>query len=349
MNIYCRIKEGIEIDNSNQIHLNHKKKDYHFSFHKVWNGIETGTKILQDTITDVDLKPHYYVFYGYTGSGKTYTSTQIMRELLEINSDKPIMFQALQMYDKYIFDLLTNQQVTYYKTETLVVKHLSTIKISNIDKLFKKLNKNRKITATNHNHCSSRSHAVYYITIANKQYIIVDMAGQESKVTYKNPVKNQESKNINMSILSFKNCVLQLKENAKYIPFRRSLLTMLLKQMFYSDCSISMICTISLKQSIYYQLDSMRYITDIKQVTMRQTLEHPLPVIKEKSLLENYTDYLTEVEWCACQERKLHRTIKNKGVSNEILGKINNYLLRKSNEISKFKLYFKKYRQVYHE
>ena len=58
------------------------------------------------------------------------------------------------------------------------------------------------------------------------------MAGQESKVTYENPIKNQESKNINLSILSFKNCILHLKRKSNFIPFRRSLLTLLLKDMF---------------------------------------------------------------------------------------------------------------------
>jgi len=349
MNIYCRVKEPVKIENTQCIHLDYNKKDYHFYFNTVWNGLETGRQIVDDTASNNGSNRHYYVFYGYTGSGKTYTSTQIMEELFHKYENEPIRFKALQMYDKYIFDLLTNKKLTYYKTDKLVVKNLSTITVKDTEKLFNKLTKNRKITATNHNHCSSRSHAVYYITAGNKEYIVVDMAGQESKVTYKNAEKNQESKNINMSILSFKNCILQLKEKANYIPFRRSLLTLLLKEMFYNGSSISMICTISLNQPLYYQLDSMRYITDIKQVTIRRELVRKPSNLQEYTLLEAYTNYLTEVEWCACQERQLHRKLKVKGKTKELLGKINDYLIRKSVELNKFKLYFKKYQQIYHE
>ena len=70
--------------------------------------------------------------------------------------------------------------------------------------------------------------------------------------------------NINTFYLLLKDCIHHLKNKQQFIPFRRSLLTLLLKDMFNGKSTISMICTISFHQPLYQQIDSMRYITDIK-------------------------------------------------------------------------------------
>ena len=174
------------------------------------------------------------------------------------------------------------------------------------------------------------------------------MAGQECKVNYDNAIKRKESNDINMSILSLKDCINHLKEKQKYIPYRRSLLTLLLKDMFNGKSNISMICTISFNQPIYQQIDSMRYITDIKNITFRHDTEYN----KSENIIsiyKEYVKYINEVEWYACQERELCRKLKQNTITNSNLAKIEKYLEKKLNEINKFKSIFKKYKQIYHE
>ncbi len=346
--LYCRIKETLHNYNHQKIHVKYKKKNYNFKFNCIWDGIHPSNIIWDNTKSYNDFTKHYYVFYGYTGSGKTYTSTQLLEELFIEYNNEPISISAIQIYNNKIYDLYTNKELRYYKTNQLIIKNMSNKQIINYKLELKILNKNRKITSTNNNIESSRSHAVYYIYTKNKQYIFVDMAGQECKVNYDNPIKRKESNNINMSILSLKDCINHLKEKQTYIPFRRSLLTLLLKDMFNGKSNISMICTISFAQPIYQQIDSMRYITDIKNITFRDEIQvnNHTKII---SIYEEYVKYINEVEWYACQERQLCRNIKHLTITSNSLAKIEHYLEKKINEINKFKSIFKKYKQIYHE
>ncbi len=346
--LYCRVKESIDIYHTQKIHVKHNKKNYNFKFNYIWNGIHSSSSMWDITKVNSHFKKHYYVFYGYTGSGKTYTSCQIVEELFKNYVSEPISISAIQIYDNKIYDLYTNKQLQYYKTEQLIIKNITNKPVTNYKLELKKLNRYRKKTSTNHNIQSSRSHAIYYIYTTDKQYIFVDMAGQESKVNYDSPIKRKESNNINMSILALKDCINRLKDNENYIPFRRSLLTLLLKDMFNGKSNVSMICTISFSQPIYQQIDAMRYITDIKNITFKETTVH-----KDKSkiisIYNEYVKYINEVEWCACQERELCRSMKKKTITSINLAKIEEYLQRKLIEINKFKTFFKKYKQIYHE
>ena len=356
--LYCRIKETLHNYNHQKIHVKYKQKNYTFNFNYIWDGIHPSNIIWDTTKLSNDFNKHYYVFYGYTGSGKTYTSNQLLEELFIEHSNEPISLSAIQIYDNKIYDLYTNNELRYYKTNQLIIKNMSNKQITNYKLELKILNKNRIITSTNNNIESSRSHAVYYIYTKNKQYIFVDMAGQESKVNYDNAIKRKESNNINMSILSLKDCINHLKEKQKYIPFRRSLLTLLLKDMFNGKSNISMICTISFSQPIYQQIDSMRYITDIKNIKF-ETNKFDINTIKNDttnnnkskiiSIYEEYVKYINEVEWYACQERHLCRNIKHTTITSSNLAKIEEYLDKKLYEINKFKSIFKKYKQIYHE
>lgn len=348
--ICCRVKEPLDTYNTEMIHVKYKKKNYKYRFNHIWDGIHPSCSIWNESHLNSNNNKHYYVFYGYTGSGKTYTSTQLLEELFIHYHNKIIYMSAIQIYDNKIFDLYTNKQLKYYKTNRLIIKDMHSSVVHNYKSELHKLHKHRKITSTNHNIESSRSHAVYYLYVNDKQYIFVDMAGQESKVNYDNPIKRKESNNINMSILALKDCINHLKEKQNFIPFRRSLLTLLLKDMFNGKSTISMICTISFHQPLYQQIDSMRYITDIKDITFHETAHDDYTNSnKIISIHDEYIKYINEVEWCACQERELCRKIKQKTITTSNLAKIENYLQRKLNGINKFKSFFKKYKQIYHE
>jgi len=82
--------------------------------------------------------------------------------------------------------------------------------------------------------------------------------------------------------------------------------------MFNGKSSITMICTISFNQPLYQQIDSMRYITDIKDITFRDSAQNHNNSNKIVSIHEEYNNYINEVEWCACQERELSRKNKTK-------------------------------------
>ena len=98
----------------------------------------------------------------------------------------------------------------------------------------------------------------------------------------------------------------------KYIPFRDSLLTLYLKNMFTSICKVYFICTINTEHQFYQQLDSMKYAS---------CLVHPKKNIKndiQKFLIE-YSLYITSISLNNQDDNKIFRQIRKNDYS-----KINN-------------------------
>ena len=124
--IGCRIKEQLELYNQHKIHVKYKNKDYIYRFNHIWDGVHPSYNIWKNTTIDCNNNKHYFVFYGYTGSGKTYTSTQLLEQLFMEHTNENIYISAIQMYDNKIYDLYTNKPLRYYKTEQLIIKNMTT-------------------------------------------------------------------------------------------------------------------------------------------------------------------------------------------------------------------------------
>ena len=108
------------------------------------------------------------------------------------------------------------------------------------------------------NQLSSRSHTIFtiYVTqkISNTEYVsstlsLIDLAGSE-RVKKSNSVdlRLDEAKFINTSLSSLGNVISALAENnsEKFVPYRSSKLTRILKDSLTGKSKISVICTLEI-------------------------------------------------------------------------------------------------------
>ena len=99
------------------------------------------------------------------------------------------------------------------------------------------------------NERSSRSHCVITLSIpsvSNAKYMLVDLAGSERIVksgSIKNELKAAEARNINTSLTSLGRCISALAGGNTFVPYRDSVLTMLLKQSLGGRCFTSVVIT----------------------------------------------------------------------------------------------------------
>lgn len=124
--------------------------------------------------------------------------------------------------------------------------------------LLERGNQNRKTGATDWNERSSRSHAVFMITIESRPRIgdgeedirvsrlsLIDLAGSEKAVS--DIERRGEGKHINQSLFALREVVHKLTEKGKrgHVPYRNSKLTHLLENVLGGDSNICVICTMS--------------------------------------------------------------------------------------------------------
>jgi len=312
--VYCRVRDGnfnkmIQNDKNCKLHITHKNKKYDFELNKVWNNGETNEQIFEDLIsTNATQFITYWVAFGYTSSGKTYTTVNLIRNLYnhilhDVNT--PVRISAIQIYNNEIYDLLNdNIKLQYYKINELIIKNMIKKQSDNIDEILQTIEQNRTTAQTQLNHCSSRSHAIITIYYKKKRHIIVDMAGQETISNINKNIEIQkQANNINLNMLALKECIQCLKEKKKYIPYRRTLLTLALRPMFEYNCNVSFICNVNLNQHLYYQLDSLRYASFLFQKKNKKESINNL-------LFKQYTEYIQDIGFHECDERIIWNDMK---------------------------------------
>ncbi|KAJ8319029.1 hypothetical protein KUTeg_004120 [Tegillarca granosa] len=222
--------------------------------------------------------------YGATGAGKTYTmlgidnNPGIMARALNdlfLEMDKTseemvynVSMSYLEIYNEMIRDLLVPSAGILDLREDAKggchVAGLSEVKAKSTDDVMKMLimgNKQRTQEPTAANKTSSRSHAVLQVTVIQKnkvvntseevrtgKFFMVDLAGSERAANTHNKGKRMvEGAHINRSLLALGNCINALsdKQGAKYINYRDSKLTRLLKDALGGNCKTVMIAHVS--------------------------------------------------------------------------------------------------------
>ena len=196
--------------------------------------------------------------YGQTGAGKTYT-------MLGSDTDQGIIPRALkdifrsadpendsigisfyEIHNEKVFDLLSQSQlkVPLNIREEMGDFYLPQLKQQWVDSLSDALAllerglKIRSIGSTALNENSSRSHAIFRITLSRQdgesrmeaKLSLVDLAGSESvRKTNAHGARLTEANNINKGLLALGNCISDICVNRNHIPFRNSTLTKVLR------------------------------------------------------------------------------------------------------------------------
>jgi len=287
--------------------LNKKEnKDQKFAYDSVFAPGSTNDQVFEGTTKDlVEVIFNGYncsVFaYGATGAGKTFTmlgskdcpgiTFLTMKEIykkIESLEDKSceIGISYLEVYNETVIDLLSpGAQLNIRENgSSTSIPGLSIHKPTGPDHILSLLsfgNGNRTQHATDANSESSRSHAVLQVFLRQKdkaaglssevklaKMSLIDLAGSEKGcVTGNKGARFREGSNINKSLLALGNCINALADGSKYIPYRNSKLTRLLKDSIGGNCRTVMIANVSPSSETFEDtFNTLKYADRAKKI-----------------------------------------------------------------------------------
>lgn len=269
---------------------------------------------------------HTCIFaYGQTGSGKSYTmmgtldqpgliprTCRGLFERIEAEQNGSITYNVhvsyFEIYNEHVKDLLTPRTNTpaYLKirespSEGVYVQNLTDEPVKSyedIERLMKMGDMNRTTASTKMNDTSSRSHAVFTLTLKQIQHDIatdstierlarmrlVDLAGSErANRTEATGQRLREGGNINQSLTTLGRVIAaladpkrhkpsrsngiqnQTKRRAEVVPYRDSVLTWLLKDSLGGNSKTAMVACIS-PTDYEETLSTLRYADQAKKI-----------------------------------------------------------------------------------
>lgn len=252
--------------------------------------------------------------YGQTGSGKSYSMMgygedagvipRICRDMFEridqVRSTDPhltctVEVSYLEIYNERVRDLLNpatkgNLRVREHPSTGPYVEDLAKLAVRSfqeIENLMDEGNKARTVAATNMNETSSRSHAVFTLTLTQKRHDVetsmdtekvakislVDLAGSERATsTGATGARLKEGAEINRSLSTLGRVIASLadlssgKKGLK-VPYRDSVLTWLLKDSLGGNSLTAMIAAISPADINFEEtLSTLRYADSAKRI-----------------------------------------------------------------------------------
>ncbi|VEN64048.1 unnamed protein product, partial [Callosobruchus maculatus] len=218
--------------------------------------------------------------YGQTGTGKTYTMagnhnvpelkgiipntfSHIFSQISRASEEKSFVVKVtyLEIYNEDVRDLLSpdpNKKLAIRERKDIgvYVKDLMGFTVDSIESITELLNrgnKNRVTKSTLMNDISSRSHAIFTITIESKNRTdnkttvgklnLVDLAGSErASRTQATGERLREASNINLSLSVLGNVISALVDGkSTHIPYRNSKLTRLLQDSLGGNSKTAMV------------------------------------------------------------------------------------------------------------
>ncbi|KAM9783257.1 kinesin-like protein KIF13A [Neosynchiropus ocellatus] len=262
---------------------------------------------------------------------------RVQRESSEAHSFK-VEVSYMEIYNEKVRDLLDPKggrqslKVREHKVLGPYVDGLSQLAVTNfedIEVLMSEGNKSRTVAATNMNEESSRSHAVFSIIVTQTLYdlqsgnsgekvsklSLVDLAGSERvSKTGAAGERLKEGSNINKSLTTL-GCVISAladqsagKGKAKFVPYRDSVLTWLLKDNLGGNSKTAMIATVSPAADNYEEtLSTLRYADRAKRIVNHAVVnEDPnARIIRElREEVEKLRVQLTQAESMKAPELK---------------------------------------------
>uniref|UniRef100_A0A8C6DSQ0 Kinesin-like protein n=1 Tax=Moschus moschiferus TaxID=68415 RepID=A0A8C6DSQ0_MOSMO len=247
--------------------------------------------------------------YGPTGCGKTYTMlgtdhepgiyvrtlNDLFRAIEQTSNDMEyeVSMSYLEIYNEMIRDLL-NPALGYLELredskgviQVAGITEVSTINAKEIMQLLMRGNRQRTQEPTAANQTSSRSHAVLQVAVRQRSRVgdvlqevrqgrlfMIDLAGSErASQTRNRGQRMREGAHINRSLLALGNCINALSDKGtnKYINYRDSKLTRLLKDSLGGNSRTVMIAHISPASSAFEESrNTLTYAGRAKNIKTR--------------------------------------------------------------------------------
>jgi kinesin family protein 1 len=251
--------------------------------------------------------------YGQTGSGKSYSMMgygaeygiipkicqDMFERITEMQKDNnlscTVEVSYLEIYNERVRDLLNpsnkgNLRVREHPSTGPYVEDLAKLVVQSfpeIENLMDEGNKARTVAATNMNETSSRSHAVFTLTLTQKRHDVemkmsgervakislVDLAGSErAQSTGATGARLKEGAEINRSLSTLGRVIAALADQSSgkkktQVPYRDSILTWLLKDSLGGNSMTAMIAAISPADINYEEtLSTLRYADSAKRI-----------------------------------------------------------------------------------
>jgi kinesin family member C1 len=275
-----------------------------FKFDGVYNEHTTQDDIFKDVseliVSALDGYKVCIFAYGQTGSGKTYTMEGDCDKPSEkgiIPRSVEVIFEHIENYKKsgWEFSIKASFQEIYLEKirdllmPTNLMKHLNksldyqptiieVTKADDVYYLISKARENRMVAETQCNEHSSRSHSLFQLqikgfnpnikdgTTIDGALNLIDLAGSERLNKSKaQGDRLKEAMSINKSLSCLGNLLNALANKNKYIPYRDSKLTYLLKDHLGSDSSKTlMIANISpMAAHLTESVNSLRFASKV--------------------------------------------------------------------------------------
>lgn len=269
--------------------------------------------------------------YGQTGTGKTYTMagniaqpetkgitpntfSHIFTQISNSSEEKSFVVTVtyLEIYNEEVRDLLSanpNKKLAIRERSDvgIYVKDLMGFTVDSVESITELLNRgnrNRVTRSTLMNDVSSRSHAIFTITIEsrnradNKTIVgklnLVDLAGSErASRTQATGERLKEASNINLSLSVLGNVISALVDGkSTHIPYRNSKLTRLLQDSLGGNSKTAMIAMVSPCDLDYEEsICTLRYAARVKQI---QNYAHIN--IEQKGLIEGFEQEIADLQ-----------------------------------------------------
>tara|TARA_B100000575_G_scaffold294610_1_gene312172 strand:- start:12155 stop:13534 length:1380 start_codon:yes stop_codon:yes gene_type:complete len=292
-NIISYVCPNINIQNPKPRVFNKKYQSCYVS-NNVLDESHNNNQIYKHTIkNDINNNKNILLIaYGQTGSGKTHTLVGksdeiglipiVVKELLYKNLDS--CCTVLEIYQDKIYDLLSscrqelnimeyNKNLHYKKNP--ITKYIRTE--NDIQECMLLIERNKTMGCTKINNTSSRAHTIYFFKSVktNQEFVAIDLAGNErgSLSSAKNKEDNREYISINKSLFALKECIRANYLSKPYIPYRRSKLTMFLREILYRSPNIHFIGTLNPSAICYPDIiDTIEYGLCLRQSNIKKLI-----------------------------------------------------------------------------
>lgn len=303
-----------ERQNKQTLDVYHRSREQRYAFDHIFT-LEPVEKMYAKTVHGL-IEPLFRGFngcvfaYGATGTGKTHTmlgssavdglNLLAVREIFDRREEMTehsvdIYVSYVEVYNEQIRDLLAVRDTGICELRDDPLKGVMltgatesrALSLEEVKNSLFAGNKRRTTEATNANLTSSRSHAIFQITIdvcprtkdialakTTSKLSMIDLAGSErGTVTENRGLRLREGAKINQSLLALANCINALGDRGKkgaFVPYRDSKLTRMLKDSLGGNCKTVMVVTVSPSMSQFEEtLNTLKYANRAKNIATK--------------------------------------------------------------------------------
>ncbi|XP_073945305.1 kinesin-like protein KIF19 isoform X2 [Choristoneura fumiferana] len=261
--------------------------------------------------------------YGATGAGKTHTMTGLMSRALShlftsiAESSHPSAYEVkmsyIEIYNENIRDLLNPSAGPLELRDeggsgAPVVAGLSEIRATSaghVSELLARGDRSRTAEATHANEHSSRGHALLSVTVSSAvaggvqrgRLFLIDLAGSERAGLR---ARRLEGAHINRSLLALANCIMALSGGARYVNYRDSKLTRLLREVLGGRCRTAMVAHVAPggahRETTRSTLHYAQRASSITNKVERELVATPMHMSQYRSVINDLRDEIARLK-----------------------------------------------------